>query len=83
MKTMTIRNVSAALGRALERERRRRGTSLNRTVLDLLSQSLGVDGHGPRSNGLARLAGSWSLEEAERFDRAVAVCEGVDAELWR
>ena len=38
---------------ALAEEKRRRGTSLNRTVIDLLRQSLGVP--GTRRNGLARL----------------------------
>jgi hypothetical protein len=38
MKTLTIRNVPADLAEALQRERARRGQSLNQTVLDLLHQ---------------------------------------------
>ena len=56
MRSMTVRGIPAELAVALDRERRRRGESLNRTVLDLLARSLGVGGAGPRSNGLARLA---------------------------
>jgi hypothetical protein len=83
MKTMTIRRVEPGLAQALERERRRRGASLNQTVLDLLSHSLGV-GHGARrSNGLSRLAGTWSEEEAARFDQAMEATEQIDRELWR
>lgn len=81
MKTLTIRNVPPEVAAALEREKRRRGESLNQTVLDLLSQGLGVG--VARSNGLARLAGGWSEEEFEEFERAVAQFEEVDAELWR
>jgi hypothetical protein len=81
MKTLTIRNVSPDLADALEQEKRRRGVSLNRTVIELLSQGLGVG--VTRSNGLAALAGTWSGDEFERFERAVAPFGEVDPELWR
>ena len=61
MKVLTIRGVSRPLAAALEREKTRRGQSLNQTILDMLGERLGVGDAGPRRNGLARLAGSWSL----------------------
>ena len=81
MRTLTIRNVPSDLDEALQRERKLRGHSLNRTVIDLLSQRLGVG--VARSNGLARLAGTWSEEEFERFGEAIAPFERVDEELWK
>jgi len=39
---LTVRNLPDELAAALEKEKRRRGTSLNQTVIDLLRQSLGV-----------------------------------------
>lgn len=81
MKTLTVRNVPEALAEALEREKGRRGESLNQTVLDLLSQGLGVEGR--RSNGLARLAGRWSEAEFAEFQQAVAELEQIDDELWQ
>lgn len=83
MKVLTIRGVSKRLAEALEREKQQRGRSLNQTVLDVLSDRLGVGEAGPRRNGLARLAGSWSREDARRFDKAIASTERLDAELWR
>ena len=83
MKTMTIRNVSAELAEALEREKVRRGVSLNRTVLALMHESLGVGSGRPRSNGLARLSGSWSEADFREFEDAVAPLGDVDEELWR
>jgi plasmid stability protein len=80
MKTLTVRNLPDDVAAALEREKRRRGESLNQTVIDLLSQGLGVS--GVRSNGLARLAGAWSAEDLRRFERAVAPFEQIDDELW-
>jgi hypothetical protein len=81
MRTLTVRNVPPEVAEALEREKRRRGESLNQTVIELLIQGLGVG--TARSNGLARLAGRWSEEEFEEFERAVASFEEIDEELWR
>lgn len=81
MKTLTIRGVPDELAGALEQEKARRGESLNQTVISLLSQGLGVG--RTRSNGLARLAGTWSDEESRSFDDAVAPFERVDDELWQ
>ncbi|MGQ9592654.1 MAG: hypothetical protein ACUVYA_20450 [Planctomycetota bacterium] len=83
MKHLTIRDIPPALARALEKEKKRRGTSLNRTVIELLSHGLGVDREGVRRNGLKNLAGSWSPEDQARFDAAVGPFEAVDEGLWR
>jgi hypothetical protein len=78
-----VRNIPANLAHALEQARRRRGTSLNQTVIDLLNQCLAVGTETPPRNGLGRLAGTWSAEEHARFERAVAATEQIDEELWR
>lgn len=83
VKHLTIRNLPPDVGRALEREKRRKGTSLNQMVIDLLRRALGVDTPGRPPNGLARLAGTWTAEDLARFEAALAVTEGVDEELWR
>jgi plasmid stability protein len=81
MKNLTIRNLPPEVAVALEREKRRRGGSLNQTVIELLEQGLGVG--TARSNGLANLAGSWTDEEFRRFEDAVAPFEAIDPELWK
>jgi hypothetical protein len=78
MKHLTVRDVPAELAEALEEERRRRGTSLGETVLDLLRVSLGMARPARRSNGLARLAGTWTDEDLMRFDAAIATTEGTN-----
>jgi hypothetical protein len=80
---LTIRGLSPRLARALESERKRRGRSLNQTVLELLNRALGVDTTEVRRNGLRRLAGTWTAREQSRFDEAVAFTEQIDPELWR
>ncbi len=81
MKTLTIRNVPDDLHEALRRESSRRGRSLNQTVVELLRQRLAM-GTTP-SNGLARLAGTWSEADLREFESATEVFEAVDEEVWR
>ena len=83
MKALTVRNVDARLASALARETKRRGTSLNQAVLDALRRGLGIDASAPRTNGLEKLAGTWTAEEFEEFEANVAMFEGIDPELWR
>lgn len=83
MRHLTIRNLPPEVGAALERKRARSQTSLNQTVIDLLRGALGVRGQGETSNGLARFAGTWTAEEHEQFEAAVAMTEQIDEELWR
>jgi hypothetical protein len=65
----------------LEKEKGRRRGSLNQTVIELLSQGLGVG--SSRSNGIARFAGTWTAEEHRKFEESIELFEGIDAELWR
>jgi hypothetical protein len=78
---LTVRNIPDEIASALEREKQRRRTSLNQTVIDLLKQSLGVG--GVRSNGLSRLAGTWSEAEHRDFLAAIEPLNELDPDLWK
>ena len=78
---LTVRNVPPQVSAALEAERKRRGMSLNQTVIDLLGQALAVTRQ--RSNGLRRFAGTWSEEEFREFEKATSWSRRIDPELWR
>jgi hypothetical protein len=73
MKRLTVRNLPPPIAKALEKERRRRGKSLNRTVIELLGQGLNLALPHGRNNGLRRLAGTWSDAELKRFTKAIEV----------
>ncbi len=82
MRHLTVRNLPQEVAHALKDEKRRRGLSLNQTVIELLGQGLGVsDLH--RSNGLAQLAGSWSAADLTEFEAAIADTKRIDEEMWR
>ena len=76
-----MRNPPSELAAALEREKQRRGKSLNQTVIDLLRQSLGVK--STRSNGVGRLAGAWTEAEHEESLSAIRSFEEIDRDLWK
>ena len=80
---LTIRDLSSVLATAIKAEARRRGTSLNQTVKDLLGRALGLDPGSTYDNGLGALAGTWSSEELAEFEAATAAFDAVDDELWQ
>lgn len=89
-KRLTVRGLDVRLARALQAEAKRRGASINRTVLGLLYESTGLTqkpSATPESpttfTDLDHLAGTWSAEEADAFDRQLRELRPVDAELWR
>jgi hypothetical protein len=83
LRHLTIRNIPPEVAEALEKTRHRSRTSLNQTVIDLLGRALGVLGQGERRNGLASIAGTWTQDEHDQFEAAVALTEQIDEELWR
>lgn len=83
MKTITIRNIPADIVAALEVEKLRRGLSLNRTVLSLMREALGLSDSRRRSNGLRKLAGNWTEAESRQFDEAVAPFGKIDEDMWK
>lgn len=83
MKALTIRNVDPRLAKALARETNRRNTSLNQTVLELLRNALAIDSSAVQTNGLEKLAGTWTAEEFAEFNADVAIFDQIDPELWR
>jgi hypothetical protein len=58
---------------------RSRGQSLNSTVLEILESAVGVD---ERRRRLARYA-TWTQEDLEEFNEALAAQRTLDDPLWR
>lgn len=82
---LTLRSIGARLRAALDREAGRRGQSLNKTVLALLSERLGLadEAETVEYDDLDELAGTWTEAEAGRFEDALQAQRQVDAKLWR
>ena len=84
MKAITLRNLPPDLALRIEAEAKRTGASLNATVIRLLKQALAPEEavHTPqRFHDLDHLAGTWTTEEADAFDKYLAESRRVDLEL--
>ena len=84
-KQLTIR-FDGDLDRRLRDEARHEGLSLNQAAVRLLRKGAGLDRSQPANvvdTSLDHLAGTWPTKDADAFDRAMAVFERVDEDLWR
>jgi hypothetical protein len=91
VRAITLRNVPAALTRVIRRKAAEGRTSINKTVIRLLEESVG---NGPRKPGkedarrqlhhdLDKLAGCWGKEEAAAFEETLKAQRAIDPELWK
>lgn len=86
MKAITLRNLPAELSRAVHRRAADKGISLNRAVIELLQEALGVGGQPKKRrvyHDLDWMFGTWSKEEADEFDKALAEQRKIDPEVWK
>jgi len=80
MAAISVRGLDDGQLEALKEQARRQGISLNRLVLERLSGQANRGGH--THDDLDALAGTWSAQEAQDFEAAIAPLEQVDPELW-
>ena len=80
---ITLRNLPPEVEAAVRERADRDGTSLNKTVIRILEESLGKR-RDPRrrGNGLERFEGLWTREEAQELNRRLAEERRIDPELW-
>ena len=83
MNCLTIRGLPDDVAKSLQEEKNRRGKSLNQTVIELLRHALNLEWSARSTNGMEKLAGSWSQKELEHFEREMAIFEHADEEHWK
>jgi len=85
MKTLTLRGIDDELAEELEKTAKQRHDSMNRVILQLLRDKLGLSKRRFRKahHDLDDLAGTWTEEEAREFDDVVREFSRIDEELWK
>lgn len=85
MKTITLRHLPPPLSRLLQRRALKERSSLNKTVIRVMEESMGLGAlpKRKRQHDLDRFAGLWSAKEAREFDRSVKAQRKVDPEMWK
>jgi hypothetical protein len=84
-KTITVRDLSPEVARAVREKARKEGLSLNRAVARLLEEATG-HGHvgGPTlHHDLDDFAGRWTKKEADAFDAFLEEHRAIDPEMWK
>ena len=87
MDQLTITGIDDELAACLRGLAEREGISLNRAALKLLRRGAGLtdvrESTGAIGSSLDDLFGTWTEEEARRFDAALQEFEAADEEAWR
>ena len=85
MNQLTIRGFDDDLARHIREVSDRDGISLNRAVLNLLRRGAELDEPDADVVGtsLDHLAGTWTGEEADVVDHALADFGHIDEEMWK
>ena len=86
MNQLTIRGFDDELAGKVRQLAAREGISLNRAVMRLLRRGAGLGDPPDRVDivgaSLDHLIGTWSQEEAEQMNRALADLSSVDEAMW-
>jgi hypothetical protein len=77
---ISVRGLDETQLRNLKAQARRQGVSLNRLVLQRITEA--EPGSNQSRADLDALAGTWTQEEAEAFGAAIAPLEQIDSGLW-
>jgi hypothetical protein len=86
LKQLTVRGLDEDLDQALKREAEEQGLSVNRFVVRVLREAVGlylnpVDTR--EFHDLDHLAGTWSETDAEELDNALDEQRQIDKSLWQ
>ena len=85
MKSITIRGLEGSLGEKIERLAKKKGWSLNKTIIGLLKTALGMDNlkQTDHLEDFLEFLGVWSQEDVRSFYSAITELEEVHPEDWR
>lgn len=83
---ITIHHLDDATAEWIEEQAAQRGLDKEAIVLELIHRGLEIERKSselPKYRDLDFLAGTWSQEEADEFDRAIASLRTIDEDFWR
>lgn len=82
MSALTIHAIDQALDARLGEEARKRRTSKNQLVKDLLAHSLGLEVQGAYADDYREFLGAWSVAERVEFDAGQRENRAIDKGDW-
>lgn len=83
MSSITVHNIEPELDKMIRQKAEAESNSLNKTIKNLLRNSLGLSKIA-KQNNLDRFYGVWSKEEADEFDKIInQEFEKIDPNDWK
>lgn len=85
MKSITIHGIDEELDRTLQQKARSEDLSLNKTIKQLLKQSLGLSETKKTlpKNDFSEFIGTWTEQDVKEFEKNTAIFEKIDEEDWK
>ena len=82
MSQITLRQIPDNLERQLRILAQQHKTSLNKTIIFLLQQALGLSENSRKARDLSDLKGTWDSAQAAEFEENTKIFERIDREIW-
>ena len=85
MKSITIHGLDETVARMIETRAKADGQSLNKTIKDLLDQSLGIKpaARNRHAEDFSEFLGVWGKKDQDEFEKAARTFRTIDDEDWR
>ena len=83
MASITIHSIDAALNERLTQESRRRHTSKNQLIKELLAKEMGLPVGDAYADDYREFCGVWTVAEAAEFEKRQADNTRIDTEDWQ
>ncbi len=83
MNQITLRQIPENTYKQLRSIAKKNKTSINKTILNLLKKSLGIEENSDKKRNLSDLAGTWNKRRLDEFNKNTQVFEQIDNEVWK
>jgi hypothetical protein len=86
MKAITIRGIDSSISEKLKKAADQEGKSVNKYIVELISQNLGAQKkkkYSRRYDDLDNLFGKWSKDEYKKIQGYIDNQRKIDQELWQ
>ena len=83
MSQITLRNIPRDLETRLRAIAQDSHKSLNKTIVAILLNALGLSSEGRKKRDLDDLSGCWSSSEVEEFEANTSIFERIDRDIWK
>ncbi len=83
MNQLTLRHIPEELDNLIRKISKKRKKSINKTIISILEEALGIKNNSGKKRDVSSLAKTWSEEEFKTFKSNTKIFEKIDSEIWK